>query len=128
MTDESHPTPPWYCLECAKENTGGARYCRQCGRELLISPQQHRSGVAFILNELEDLRTDGTIGASVYDRLRRRYREAAALHAERSAPAAPSASEVPAAPAPRRRVRAGWRSSRRACCSSWARSSLSSPR
>ncbi|MCH8901764.1 MAG: hypothetical protein IIC88_05640 [Chloroflexi bacterium] len=97
MTDESQAAPTWYCLGCATGNTGKARYCRQCGRELLISPQQRRSGVAFILNELEALRADGTIGESAYDRLRSRYREAALLYAEPSAPATPSAPKAAAA-------------------------------
>ena len=100
MTDENQATPTWYCLGCATGNTGKARYCRQCGRELLISPQQRRSGVAFILNELKELRADGTIDESVYDRLRSRYHEAALLYAEPSAPAAPAAkAEAPSPPA-----------------------------
>jgi hypothetical protein len=83
-----------YCLVCGTENARSARFCRQCGKSLTVSPQQRQQGLAFVLNELEALRDGGEMAEDVYLRLRARYLEL--LPASGAPPMAPA----PTAPGP----------------------------
>jgi hypothetical protein len=86
-----------YCPACATGNARSARFCRQCGQSLTVSPDQRRQGIAFVLNELERLRDEGEVGEDVYLRLRARYLE---LLAPSGAPAMTPVPAAPAAPRP----------------------------
>ena len=88
--------PVWYCLACGAENQLSARFCRQCGRQLAVTPRQQREGAAFLLNELEALREEGAIDQSLYLRLRERYRQTLTGADAAAAPAtAPPPSTAP---------------------------------
>jgi hypothetical protein len=112
-----------FCLVCGTENARSARFCRQCGKSLTVSPQQRQQGLAFVLNELEALRDGGEMDEDVYLRLRARYLELLAPSGAPAmtpaapaglAPAAPPTAPAPTAPgAPRPAVAAkpegpGW--------------------
>jgi len=62
-----------YCLACGAENSGAALMCRECGHSLRASRSERAQGVAFLLNELQALRTQGDISEDVYLGLRQRY-------------------------------------------------------
>jgi len=97
-------TPSCYCLTCGGENPGSAAVCRRCRRELAASPQQRRQGIAFLLNELEMLRTWGGVSEAVYEDLHQRYEESLLAAIEESSVAAKVApgaiAQVPGAPEP----------------------------
>ena len=92
--------PAWYCLACGAENQLSARFCRECARELRVTPRQQREGVAFFLNELEALQEEGAIAQDLYLRLRQRYRQSLAGPEEPVAPVPPPPKPgAPAGPA-----------------------------
>ena len=62
-----------YCLACGAENSGMSALCRGCGRALSAGVRERMRGVAFLLNEIQALRTQGDISEDVYLRLRQRY-------------------------------------------------------
>ena len=102
--------PVWYCLACGAENQLSARFCRQCGRGLAVTPRQQREGAAFLLNELEALREEGAIDQSLYLRLRERYRQTLTGADAAATPAAapPPPATPPGRAAAPKREGPGW--------------------
>ncbi|MCH7488491.1 MAG: hypothetical protein IIB23_02545, partial [Chloroflexi bacterium] len=69
------PDAFWFCLNCGAESEAAAQFCHDCGAALHEQRGHDRRGVAFLLNELHALHTDGAIGDELFLRLRERYRE-----------------------------------------------------
>jgi hypothetical protein len=62
-----------YCLNCTAENADAAEFCGECGRALRITPRQRRQGIAFLLNELENLRSRNVLSGYLHALLKRLY-------------------------------------------------------
>ncbi len=78
MTDS--PVQYIFCLSCGWENSQTAAICEHCGDPMEITDQDRLTGVAYVLNELDDLLRTGVIQPLLHRRLRAYYlREVRAL-------------------------------------------------
>ena len=83
-----------FCLECTAENADQAEFCAECGHTLQITPRQRRTGIAFLLNELEALRRRSVLSGYLHALLKRIYLE----ELNPPAPKQPRVEEAPPAP------------------------------
>ena len=98
MTESSESAR--YCLACGAGSSPENRLCRDCGANLEETPRQRLLGAAYFLSELDALRDGGFIDASVYERLRSRYRLILSELRQQVAPRRPAAAPRRAASKP----------------------------
>jgi hypothetical protein len=101
-----------FCLDCTAENADDVAFCVECGRALRITPAQRRRGIAFLLNELENLHRRNVLSGYLHRLLKRLYLEelrpspppevARPVHQEEPLRASPPPSASLATPLPSR--------------------------
>jgi len=64
-----------FCLECTAENADDVEFCVECGRALRVTPTERRRGIAFLLNELENLHRRNILSGYLHRLLKGIYLE-----------------------------------------------------
>ena len=116
MSSQEPPTP-LYCTRCGESALPGATFCIWCGTALGSEQGEDVRSVAYLLNQLAEMRRRNEISLDLYHSVLVRYGELLErLQAPRSAalekPVQAPASPRPPAPVERRPAAPGPRSSR----------------